>query len=81
LIKERHDMQKQKQEISLQCQNGISFLNEINNKVFYFKGLIDYYNKDINNKIKTSSRFSLPSPIFIIYNNIRKEKDAGNETK
>ena len=44
--KEIDDSVKKKQEISIQCQNGISFLNEINNKMFYFKGLMDNYNKD-----------------------------------
>ena len=36
---------------------------------------MDHYNKDIDNKIKISSRFMMPSPIFIIYNNSGKEKD------
>lgn len=49
--------------------------------MFYFKGLMDCNNKHINNKIKTSSRFSVLLPIFVIYNNIKKEKDDGNETK
>jgi predicted nucleic acid-binding Zn-ribbon protein len=79
--KEIDELDTKKQEISIQCQNGISFLNEINNKMFYFKGLIGHYNKDLDNKIKTSSRITVPSPIFIIYNNTRKEKDDGNETK
>jgi hypothetical protein len=77
--KEIDDLDTQKRAISKQCQNGISFLNEINNKMFYFKGLIEHYNKDIDNKIKTSSRFSVPSPIFIIYNNIGKEEDNWEE--
>ena len=50
--KEIDNLDTKKKEISIQCQNGISFLNEINNKMFYFKGLIDHYNKDIDNKIK-----------------------------
>jgi hypothetical protein len=79
--KEIDDLDSKKQEISVQCQNGISFLNEINNKMFYFKGLIDHYNNDMNNGIKTSSRIIVSSPFFIIYNNTRKEKDDGNETK
>ncbi len=74
-------MDTKKQEISIQCQDGISLLNEIHNKMFYFKGLIDHYNKDIDNKIKTSSRFMVPSPIFIIYNNTGKEKDDWEEKK
>ena len=73
--KEIDNLDTKKQEISIQCQDGISLLNEIHNKMFYFKGLMDHYNKDIDNKIKTSSRFMVPSPIFIIYNNSGKEKD------
>ena len=57
--KEIDDLDTKKQEISIQCQNGISFLNEINNKMFYFKGLIDHYNKDIDNKSKHPSGFIL----------------------
>jgi hypothetical protein len=73
--KEIEDLDIKKQDISIQCQNGIYCINEINNKMSYSKGLMEYYNKDIDNKIKTSSRFSVPSPIFIIYNNIKKEKE------
>jgi hypothetical protein len=40
----------------------------------YFKGLIDHYNKDTHNKIKATSRSTVPLPIFIKYNNTRKEK-------
>jgi hypothetical protein len=79
--KEIDELDTKKQEISIQCQNGISFLNEINNKMFYFKGLMDHYNKDLDNIFKTSSRITWPSPIFIIYNNTRKGKDDGSETK
>ena len=50
--KEIDDLDTKKQEISIQCQNGISFLNEINNKMFYFKGLIEHYNNDLDNKLK-----------------------------
>jgi hypothetical protein len=75
--KEIADMQKQKQEISIQCQNGISFLNEINNKMFYFKGLMDCYNK-INNKISLSSR-SLILPVLLVYDNAVNYKDKDND--
>ena len=77
--KEMDDRDTKKQEISIKCQNGISFLNEINNKMFYFKGLIDHYNKDIDNKIKTSFEFYAIF-IFIINTHIGKEKDD-TETK
>ena len=79
--KEIDELGKQKQEISLQCQNGISFINEINNKMFYFKAMMDHYNKDIDNKIKSSSRVSMPSSIFIIYNNTEKKKMTRKQKK
>jgi hypothetical protein len=77
--KEIDNLDTKKQEISLQYQDGISLLNEIHNKMFYFKGLMDHYNKDIDNKIKTFSRFSVPSPIFIIYNIQEKKKMIGTK--
>ena len=59
----------------------MSFLNEINNKMFYFKGLMEHYNKDIDNKIKTTSRFLVPPPIFIIYDNKRKKKKMAEKKR
>ena len=75
--KEVNDLNKQKQEISLQCQNGISFIYEINNKISYFKGFMDHYNKDLDNKISLSSR-SLILPVFLVYDNAGKNKDKDN---
>jgi hypothetical protein len=74
VTKEIDELSTQKQEILVQCQNGISFINEINNKMSNFKGFMDHYNQELNNKIKASSRFS-PMCISIINTNTGKEKD------
>jgi hypothetical protein len=74
VTKEIDELNAQKHEMSIQCQNGISFINEINNKMAYFNGFLDHYNKVIDNKIKVSSRF-YPMFIFIINTHIGKEKD------
>ncbi len=39
--KEVFDLNKQKHEISIQCQIAISFINTINTKISYFKGFMD----------------------------------------
>ncbi|MDQ6723094.1 MAG: hypothetical protein M3Z01_02345 [Thermoproteota archaeon] len=80
--KEVFDLNKQKQEISVQCQNAVSLIYTINNKISYFKGFMDYYNKNQNNKVNLSSKISAPVPIFIIYNNTGKDKeDKENRNK
>ncbi len=80
LQKEIDEWGKQKQEISVQCQNGIYFINEINNKISFFKGLMDHYNNNTNNKSNLSSKFSTALPVFIIYYNTGKE-DKENRNK
>ena len=77
VTKEIDKLNAQKQEISLQCQNGISFINEIHNKISYFKGYIDHYNKDLENKISLSSR-SLILPVLLVYYNTGKNRDKDN---
>ena len=58
IMKEIDEMQKQKQEISVQCQNGIYFIKELYYKMAYFKEFMNRFNKDLDNKIKASSKFS-----------------------
>ena len=47
--KEVNDLNKQKQEISIQCQIAITLINTTNNKILYIEGLRDHY-KDFNDK-------------------------------
>ena len=81
VMKEIIDMQKQKQEISVQCQNGIYFINELYYKMAYFKEFMNRINKDLDNKIKASSKISGPLPIFILCNNSEKEKEKKDKSK
>jgi hypothetical protein len=73
LQKEVNHLDEQKQEISNYLQITTSFINAIDNKIFYYKGFMDQFNKDLNYKINISSRLS--SPIFIICNSSEKGKD------
>ena len=69
------NVNKQKQEISVQCQNGIYFIEELYYKMAYFKEFMNRFNKDLDNKIKASSKISDFLPIFIICNNSEKNKE------
>ncbi len=74
LQKEVNELNKQKQETSAFLQLAISFINTINTKISYCKGILERYNKDLGNKISLSSGPILP--ILIIYENAIKEKDT-----
>jgi hypothetical protein len=91
-IKERQDnlekiqkgvteLNKQKQEISIQCQIAITLINTINNKISYYKGFIDHY-KDFNDKTNLPSRFSSVPVFIIVYkntgNNDESKEDGNN---
>jgi hypothetical protein len=83
ITKEIDELNKQKQEISVQCQNGIYFIEELYYKMAYFKEFTNRINKDLDNKIKVSSKSSGPLPIFIICNSSEKNKekeDKDNKT-
>jgi hypothetical protein len=40
-----------------------------------FKEFMNHFNKDLDDKIKASSKFSRALPIFIICNNLEKNKE------
>ena len=64
--REINDSNKQKQEIMAYCQLTISFINIINNKISYFRGLVDNcFDKHMYNAVKTTSSPFMPSPILI----------------
>ena len=68
--REIKDSNKQKQEIIAYCQLTVSFINILNNKISYFKGLVDhYFNKHMYNtpEMTSSSFMSSPILIFLIY--------------
>jgi hypothetical protein len=76
--KELDNLNKQKQEISIQCQIAFTLINTINNKISYIKGFRDNY-KNFNDKTNLPSRFS-SVPIFILVNK-NSEKDEYEEEK
>jgi hypothetical protein len=60
---------------------ALNFINEINNRIYYFKGFVDMFNKDLNQRNSSMlSRFSNPL-IFIINNNndIKKYRKDNTE--
>jgi hypothetical protein len=75
-----NDLNKQKQEISIQCQIAITLINTINNKISYIKGFIDHY-KDFD-KTNLPSRFSSVPVFIIVYkntgNNDESKEDGNN---
>jgi hypothetical protein len=76
-------LNKQKQEILSNCNLANSFLNAISNKISYCRGVIDYLNKEMYNKIKIppTSSFMSSSPLFIFIININSDKDKNNGDK
>jgi predicted acetyltransferase len=76
--KEVDELNKQKQEISIQCQIAITLINTIKNKISYIKGFMDHY-KDFHDKTTLPSRYS-SVPVFIIVNKITgKEKEDDDD--
>jgi hypothetical protein len=79
--KEVNELNKQKQEISIQCQIAISLINTINNKISYIKGFMDHY-KAFNDKTNLPSRFSSVPVFIIVYkntgNNDESKEDGNN---
>jgi len=81
LQKQVNHLEQQRQEISSYLQIAISFINAINNKIYYFKGFLDQFNKDLNYRnILLSSKLSNPF-IFIINNNNDSKRDKENQDK
>ena len=80
LQKQINYLDKQKQEILKYLQIAISFINTINNRIYYYKGFIDLFNKDLNYyKFNVpGSRPSYPF-IFIINKDMEKDKDEDNK--
>jgi|tagenome__1003787_1003787.scaffolds.fasta_scaffold19258457_1 hypothetical protein len=56
-MKEIDEIQKQKQEISVQCQNGIYFIKELYYKMACFKEFMNRFNKILIIKLKHIPRF------------------------
>jgi hypothetical protein len=48
LQKQVNYLDKQKQEILKYLQIAIYFINTINNRIYYYKGLVDQFNNDLN---------------------------------
>jgi hypothetical protein len=76
-----NDSNKQKQEIMAYCQLTISFINIINNRISYFKGLADHcFDKHMYSMVNTTSSSFMPLPILIfLIGNKPDNKGQGEE--
>ena len=68
--KETIELNKQKQDLSSQCQTAVSFIGLVAKQIHHFNGLIDYYYNTATKKIKASSPTLSPLLINLIYVNL-----------
>ena len=79
LQKQVNHVEQQKQATLSYLQIAISFINEINNRIYYSKGFVDIFNKDLNHR-NNSTSFS--NPLIVIINNnrdIKKDREDNTE--
>jgi hypothetical protein len=82
LQKKVNHLQQQKQTILSYLQIAISFINEINNRIYYSKGFVDKFNKDLNYRNGNMlPSFSNPLIFIINKNNDNIKKDRKDNTK
>ena len=73
-----NQLDEKKQETLKYLQIAISIINTINNQIYYYKGYIDQFNKDLNYyKSNVSVRPSRPL-IFIVNKDSEIDKDDDN---
>jgi hypothetical protein len=79
LQKQVNHLEQQKQATLSYLQIAISFINEITNRIYYSKGFVDKFNKDLNYR-NNSTSFS--NPLIVIINNnrdIKKDREDNTE--
>jgi hypothetical protein len=81
LQKQLNHLEQQKQAILSYLQIAISFINEINNRIYYSKGFVDKFNKDLNYRNGNMlPSFSNPLIFIINNNNDNIKKDRKDNT-
>ena len=68
--REISDLDKQKQDLSSQCQTAVSFIGLIAKHIHHFNGLVDYYYNTATKKIRASSPTLSPLLINLMYVNL-----------
>jgi hypothetical protein len=81
LQKQISQLEEKKQEILRYLQIAVYFINEINNKIYYFKGFIDQFNDGLRYRNIIRSLPSLSNPLIFIINNHDIRKDRENNTE
>ena len=77
--KETMELNKQKQDLFVQCQTAISFIGLMARHIDHFNWLVDYYYNTAVKKVRTSSTLS-PLIINLIYINLENQhKDDKSE--
>ncbi|MGN6349275.1 MAG: hypothetical protein ACTHLL_05965, partial [Candidatus Nitrosocosmicus sp.] len=79
LQKQANHLEQQKQSTLSYLQIAISFINEITNRIYYSKGFVDFFNKELNHR-NNSTSFS--NPLIVIINNnrdIKKDREDNTE--
>ena len=65
--KETNELNRQKQDLSTQCQTAVYFIGLMAKHIHHFNWLIDYYYNTATKKVKTSSPTLSPLLINLIY--------------
>lgn len=68
--KETIDLNKQKQDLSSQCQTAVSFIGLMARQIHHFNGLVDYYYNTATKKVRASSPTLSPLLVNLIYVNL-----------
>ncbi|MGN6347699.1 MAG: hypothetical protein ACTHME_08355, partial [Candidatus Nitrosocosmicus sp.] len=79
LQKQANHLEQQKQSTLSYLQIAISFINEITNRIYYSKGFVDFFNKELNHR-NNSTSFS--NHLIVIINNnrdIKKDREDNTE--
>lgn len=82
LQKQITHLERQKQEILRYLQISFSFINAINNKIYYFKEFADFFNKDQRFRNNSSLLSISSNPLILIINNnndIKKDRENNTE--
>jgi hypothetical protein len=70
------DLNKQKQDLSTQCQTAVSFIGLMAKQIHHFNWLVDHYYNTLTKKIEASTSTLSPLLINLIYvnlNNLHKD--------
>ena len=77
--KEIGDLDKQKQDLSAQCQTAVSFIGLMAKQIHHFNWLVDHYYNTTTKKIRASSPTLSPLLINLVYLNLDNPHKSDKE--